>query len=307
MATVTVAAEFSEVCLFAGLVKLNTDIRRIKMIKKTKRFLLAPGVVLMMAAMSGQAIADDSVSQGITDARQETQIWTTYALNPYLRANDLSVTVRSGKATITGNVDEGVEKDLAQQIALGVTGIKDVENQIKVQPDYVPPTESTSRSYGQIIDDATITAAIKSKLAWNKQTSGLSTEVSSKAGVVTLTGTANNASSKNMAERLAIGTRGVASVNNQIAVNGKPTITESAKATAHEAGVKVEDSWITTKVKSTLLYSSNVNSSGIVVKTNDGIVTLSGKSASGAERALAVELTKNIRGVKGVYSKGLLI
>lgn len=110
-----------------------------------------------------------------------------------------------------------------------------------------------------------------------------------------------------MAERLALGTRGVVTVNNQITVNGKPTIADSAKNTAHEVGAKIEDSWITTKVKSTLLYSSNVNSSGIVVKTNDGIVTLSGKSASGTERALAIELTKNVRGVKSVYSKGLMI
>lgn len=144
------------------------------MIQKAKKFLLAPGIALMMASVYGQAIAADAVSQDIIDARQEAQIWTTYALNPYLRANDLTVTVHSGKVTLTGNVDEGAEKDLAKEIALGVSGIKDVENQIVVQPDYVPAAESKSRSYGQIIDDATITAAIKSKLTWNKQTDGLS-------------------------------------------------------------------------------------------------------------------------------------
>lgn len=275
--------------------------------KNTNRFLLAPGIALMMAAISGPVMADDAVSQKIIDAREEAQIWTTYALNPYLRANDLSVTVRSGKATITGKVDEGAEKDLAKQIALGVSGVSDVDNQIVVQPDYVPPAESTSRSYGQMIDDATITATIKSKLAWNKQTNGLTTEVSSKAGVVTLSGAANSKSSSSMAERLALGTRGVVTVDNQIKVNGQPTIAESAKSKVHEAGVTMEDGWITTKVKSTLLYSSNVDSSGITVKTNAGIVTLSGKAASGTERALAVELAKNVRGVKSVYSKGLMI
>jgi hyperosmotically inducible protein len=277
------------------------------MIKNNKTFLLAPGVALMLAAVSFSATAADTISQDVVDARQEAQIWTTYALNPYLRANDLNVTVRSGKATISGNVDEGAEKDLAKQIALGVSGVKDVDNKIIVQPDYVEPTESSSRSYGQIIDDATIVAAIKSKLTWSKQTSGLSTEISSKAGIVTLTGTANSAASKTMAGRLAQSTRGVVSVDNQLAVTGKPTIAETAKNTAHEANVAVSDSWITTKVKSTLLYSSNVNSSGINVKTNAGIVTLSGKASSGAERALAIELAKNVRGVKSVSSKALVI
>lgn len=271
-----------------------------------KKFLLTPGIALILAASAGSAAAD-TVSQDVVDAHQESQIWTSYALNPYLKSNDLNVNVRNGKATLTGNVDEGAEKDLAKQIALGVSGIKDVDNQIIVQPDYVPPATSKSRSYGQVIDDATIVAAIKSKLTWNKHTSGLLTEVSCKDGAVTLTGTADGATSKKMAGSLAMSTRGVMTVDNQIVVNGKPGLADSAKNTAHEASVTVADGWITTKVKSTLLYSSNVNSSGISVKTNDGIVTLSGKAASGTERALAIELTRNVRGVKNVYSKGLTI
>ena len=46
------------------------------------------------------------------------------------------------------------------------------------------------------------------------------------------------------------------------------------------------DGWITTKVKSTLLYSSNVDGSDIKVDTKNGVVTLSGKVDTGAERAL---------------------
>jgi osmotically-inducible protein OsmY len=37
----------------------------------------------------------------------DTQIWTTYALSPYLRANELEVSVHDGKATLSGKVDEG--------------------------------------------------------------------------------------------------------------------------------------------------------------------------------------------------------
>jgi len=73
----------------------------------------------------------------------------------------------------------------------------------------------------------------------------------------------------------------------------------------NKAGSDLSDSWITTKVKSTFLYSSNVSGSDIAVSTNNGVVVLTGKVKSGAERALAIELAQNVRGVKSVNAKGL--
>lgn len=104
---------------------------------KSRKVLLASSIALAIATASGAGAAE-TMSQEVTNARLETQIWTTYALNPYLRANDLKVSVLDGKATLSGTVDEGVEKDLAKQIALGVDGIKDVDNKIVVQADYTP-------------------------------------------------------------------------------------------------------------------------------------------------------------------------
>jgi hypothetical protein len=69
----------------------------------------------------------------------------------------------------------------------------------------------------------------------------------------------------------------------------------------------MSDTWISTKVKSTFIYSSNVDAIDIDVSTSNGVVTLSGKVDSVAERALAIELAKNIRGVQSVDSKGLII
>jgi hyperosmotically inducible protein len=42
------------------------------------------------------------------------------------------------------------------------------------------------------------------------------------------------------------------------------------------------------------------------VTTAGGVVTLTGKLESGAERALTIELAQNIKGVKIVYVKGLM-
>jgi hyperosmotically inducible protein len=271
-----------------------------------RKLILASGAVMAMVPMAG-AVAGDA-SRDVTEARQETQIWTTYALSPYLRASDLKVSVERGKATLTGTVEEDVSKDLAKQIALGVDGIKTVDNQIVVNADYTPPARSSTRTFGEVVDDATITSKVKSKLMWSRHTDGLATDVDTNAGKVTLTGTADTGAAKELAGRLAMNTRGVVSVDNDLVVeNPKPTVADKAKKSAHKAEGNVADSWITTKVKSTFMYSSNVDGSDISVSTSHGIVTLSGKVDSGAERALAIELAKNVRGVKSVHSKGLTI
>jgi hyperosmotically inducible protein len=272
-----------------------------------RKTVFALGFALALTAMSG-SVAASTVSQDLVEARQESQIWTTYALNPHLRANDLKASVHMGTATLTGNVEEGVNKELAAQIALGVDGIREVDNKIEVKPGHKGPERSSDRTYGDAIDDATITATIKSKLVWSRYADGLATDVDTRWGKVKLTGTADSGPAKDLAGRLALNTRGVVSVDNQLVVNGaKPTMTESAKASANEAGADAADSWITTKVKSTFLYSSNVDGSDIGVTTTSGVVTLRGKVSSGAERDLAIELAKNVRGVKSVHSKGLTL
>lgn len=104
-----------------------------------------------------------------------------------------------------------------------------------------------------------------------------------------------------MAGSLARHTNGVSSVSNELKV--EPRTASMAKNTTND----VSDGWITTKVKSTFMYSNNVNGSDIAVSTNKGIVTLTGKMDSGAERALAVELARNVRGVQSVDSKLLTL
>lgn len=265
---------------------------------------LRSAIILTMAFTSSVTVAA-TASQEIIDARQESQIWTTYALSPYLRANDLKVLVQNGKATLTGKVDEDVNKDLAKQIALGVPGIKEVDNQIQVLADYKPtPGE---RSYGEVIDDVSISAAVKSKLLWSKTTDSQAIDVATQKGKVILTGTAANPEAKELAGRLANSTRGVVSVTNNLVISKTPMISGVAKAASSESDNAISDTWITTKVKSTFMYSNNVDGSDIDVSTNSGVVTLKGKLESGVERALAIELAQNVRGVKSVHSKDLLL
>lgn len=99
----------------------------------SRKSMIATAAALAIVGGNAAAAAE-AMAPNLTKARQEAQIWTTCALSPYLRANEISVSVHEGKATLTGKVEDGVNRDLARQIALGVNGIREVDNQIVVQP-----------------------------------------------------------------------------------------------------------------------------------------------------------------------------
>lgn len=265
----------------------------------------------------------------VTDARREAQIWTSYAFNPHLRASDISVEVRGDRAFLTGTVDEGVDKELAEQIAKGVDGIARIDNNLVVDANYQPKPRdpnATDRDFATTVEDATITASVKSKLLWNDHTDGLEIDVDTVGGRVTLTGTADTPQATAMAMRLARNTDGVVSVDNKLTLDtnrssaaiGDADDTGDAHARVaaadHEAAgdadsgqVEVSDGWISTKVKSTLLLSRWVDGMDMDVDTKDGAVKLTGFADSAAERDLAVELAQNVRGVKSVDAAALKI
>jgi len=127
------------------------------MYRQLRTLALASAIALTLVSISSPIFA--ATAQEITNARQEGQIFTAYALSPYLRADNIAVTVDNGKATLTGNVEGEVNKDLATQIAQGTKGITEVDNQIVVMADYAPQARGEDRSFGDVIDDASITAA----------------------------------------------------------------------------------------------------------------------------------------------------
>lgn len=78
-------------------------------------------------------------------------------------------------------------------------------------------------------------------------------------------------------------------------------------ADKHDSAEPVTDTWITTKVKSDLLASSNVPGTEVKVETVNGVVSLSGTVATKAEHDKAVMTAKGIKGVKSVDSKALMV
>ena len=68
---------------------------------------------------------------------------------------------------------------------------------------------------------------------------------------------------------------------------------------------KVDDAWITTKVKSEFAANKGVKATDITVSTNEGVVTLSGNVATTKEKTRATAIAKKVKGVKSVDTSGL--
>jgi len=79
----------------------------------------------------------EAVGEQVSDAHREMQVLTALDRNPSLHAFDFSVGVEVGTVVLGGTVDNGINKDLAGRIALGVDGIEVVVNHIIVDAGYM--------------------------------------------------------------------------------------------------------------------------------------------------------------------------
>ena len=66
---------------------------------------------------------------------------------------------------------------------------------------------------------------------------------------------------------------------------------------------KVEDGWITTKIKSEFAVNNRVSATNIHVNTDNGVVHLSGMAKSQDEANQAVSIARGIKGVKSVRNE----
>lgn len=276
-----------------------------------KAVLSGLAITLMLGGVRAMASpateSSGNFSQRLDDARRESQILTGFNLNPHLRDVGLSVHVDGNKAVLDGVVDSSVAKELADQIAHGADGVKYVDDRIVVNEMLVTPTRVRSeRTFAEVLDDATISASIKYKLIWNAKTDALGIHVDTSNGEVTLAGAAQTPSEKALAGRIARNTEGVLGVTNNIKVVGATGAAVSVKSAVVAANTeKASDAWITTKVKSSLMFTRGTDVFRIRVSTLGGVVSLDGVVDTAAERDLVVEVAEDVRGVKRVDSTGL--
>ncbi len=145
----------------------------------------ATAAVLGSSPLLAQAQGD--LPTQLAEARQEGSIWTAFALNKHLSPFKIDVDVEQGTATLKGKVENEVDRELAERIALDIKGIDKVDNQLETDAA-LASEPGTKANMAQRFEDATLVATVKSKLLWSSVTEALNIDVDSKDGVVTLKG-----------------------------------------------------------------------------------------------------------------------
>lgn len=213
----------------------------------TKRITTLLGILAAVAF----AIACAQTDAGIT-----TKVKSKFAADDTVKAYQIDVDTKDKVVTLSGNVDSQAAKDQAVALARATEGVADVVDNITVaggsaaMPGEHPaemgggtapggaapapggegdaavggnaPNPEPDRPVGQVIDDAAITAAVKSKLLADPKVGGLKIDVDTRSGVVYLTGDHMKSQAEiDQAIKLAKETSGVKSVENKLVVGEK--------------------------------------------------------------------------------------
>jgi osmotically-inducible protein OsmY len=137
--------------------------------------------------------------------------------------------------------------------------------------------------------DSRIESSARQSYVFKTYLQGDDIKIESKDSAVTMTGTVSEESHKSLARDTVAGLPGVKSVDSRLEVKG-------------ENSVKNSNAWLTTKVKTSLLFHRSV-SAGTKVDVKDGVVTLRGDASSQAQRELTTEYAKDVEGVKDVNNE----
>jgi hyperosmotically inducible protein len=156
----------------------------------------------------------------------------------------------------------------------------------------------------QAVDDSTITAKVKSKLAADTDTSAIKISVETRDGVVSLTGTVPTDAEKTKAEQIARATDGVKRVSNDIKVDpnsrSATNLGEKSGEAVKGVGETLSDAAILATVKAKLVADGIT---GTDVDVTAGEVILKGQVENASEKTKAENIVKHTAGVKDVRNQ----
>jgi osmotically-inducible protein OsmY len=173
-----------------------------------------------VASLPGVKSVDNQLLVSGKQPAEHSDMWISLKVKSALlfhrnvSATGTTVYVKNGIVTLQGEVSSLAEKELTTEYAKDVDNVKQVKNEMTIAKNPAQPNETT----GEKIDDASITAQVKSSLLSHHSTSALHTTVSTTDGVVTLSGIAKNDAEKSLVTKLVNDINGVTSVINNMTV-----------------------------------------------------------------------------------------
>lgn len=179
-----------------------------------KRTTLAVMITLTLASVPAIAANDwkDSAKDAWIDGKAET----TLLLNGNLNSFTIDTQVKNGAVTLTGEVENEVDKALAAELIEGLDGVTSVDNKLMVKKGSKTAADPKQSS---ALMDAKIATVVKTSLLFESETSGTSIDVDVKNNVVTLSGVVDSDAEKDLAIAKAKNTKDVTNVIDNLTVS----------------------------------------------------------------------------------------
>ena len=173
-----------------------------------------------VASLPGVKSVDNQLLVNGEQPAEHSDTWinmkvkTALLFHRNVSASGTTVYVKDGVVTLQGEASSMAQKELTTEYAKDIDNVKEVKNDMTIAAAPTTP----SATIGDKIDDASITAEVKSTLLSHRSTSALHTTVSTTDGVVTLGGIAKNDAEKSLVTKLTTDVVGVISVVNNMTI-----------------------------------------------------------------------------------------
>jgi hyperosmotically inducible protein len=164
------------------------------------------GVAALALAGCASSMVPENARQ--TDSGITSVVQASLESNEKVKARQVDVETRERVVYLTGVVDTEESRREAGRVAWRTEGVGGVMNDLTVG----------ERTVGSWVDDVMISSKVRAKLIANSEIRAADIDVGSSQGVVTLIGRVGTQTIKSDAERIARGTKGVNSVNNELLV-----------------------------------------------------------------------------------------
>ena len=229
-----------------------------------------------------------SVKETTEDAATTSRVHTALILSKRASPYSIKVETVQGEVTLTGQVPTAEAKTVAGAIAQDTAGVKQVHNDLGVNPqaERNPETEHLVER----VADLELKTTVEDGLSKSPDLKDKHIDVQVKSRIVTLGGTLEMPAQKYSAEQIAWQSSGVQGVTDNISVTNLAAAPETV------------DEKLARKIEFELYSTKAFSLKTIQIHVNNGTATLTGSVGSRAERLLAEKVTQSVEGVRKVVN-----
>jgi hyperosmotically inducible periplasmic protein len=233
-----------------------------------------------------------SVGARIRDAKITAEVKAALEINRNLRAYPIDVDAGSdGVVALKGEVPREDFQAEAARLAAAVPGVREVHNEIRINPSLPPPADG-GRTLGENFDDKALEAKVKLAFSLNKGLDGTDLSVRAYRREITVGGMVDTPEQHQLALKLAGDTTDVMKVGDEIRLRGEPAASAAPAAAATASADRAQ------AVKRALTGNPSLAPYDIQVREEGGRLVLRGSVKSAAEKDLAGVLARDAAGVQ---------